>query len=710
MLFYNADNIISNNESVYSNYKFIDSSKELIDKYKIEYPNLKHVRTNPKNKGIICITLKDSKFVGIIQWDIKSKYVVSLEINPKYRHKGIATVLLKMAKKQGINRLSVNKHNDPAINLYNGLKYKEIRKDANMIYMAKEAGIVVNKKDFGVYSKMNFDAKNSIANIGALATKDGDESYYINSVFSTIRHSDKPNCDIKIYYLHECHRTIIGIVQKRSKEIKKDDELTIDFNQLPLEVIKALSNKNSVLNESMKTSTRQYRCPFCNYHGTKADLVTHVGRVHKNMIPEKYTAARVIFNHFNHKDHGTCVICKRETKWNENKWRYDRLCGRMSCNKKATELARANLKRLTGKENLLGDPQQQIKMLKARSISGKYKFKDGGYKDYVGSYEKKFLEFMDQILHIKSIDLYGPGPIIDYMYKGNQLEWITDFFYAPYNLVIEIKDGGSNPNNREMISYREKQLSKEKSIQQQGKYNYLRLTDNNFKQLLTIMIQIKENLSDDPIINVNESMGLAAVGGVPSMYDSGSSYIVPVYKNNSYIGSVMSDDEFMTKIYKRKGNKIVQDGINYLYDKQYKVYKTKKKINKDKLLNENNADEYKDYFYTLFTGKELIDPNQYNFEESFNEIEDPYINKINIMRNIAESIKYKENDISLDLITEQEINNKNIALEGFNNIDIKQDMNGYFVLNTISNCRSQSYPDIKNIPNSQYINIEKMKL
>jgi hypothetical protein len=59
------------------------------------------------------------------------------------------------------------------------------------------------------------------------------------------------------------------------------------------------------------------------------------------------------------------------------------------------------------------------------------------------------------------------------------------------NLIIEIKDGGSHKNNRPMKTYREKQIYKEKMITNLGTYNYIRLTDNDFGQLLSMLAEMK---------------------------------------------------------------------------------------------------------------------------------------------------------------------------------------------------------------------------
>ena len=215
------------------------------------------------------------------------------------------------------------------------------------------------------------------------------------------------------------------------------------------------------------------------------------------MIPQDYTAARVAFNYLNKKTEGHCIICGGVTDWNEDKKRYERLCNNPACKKKYVKMTEDRLKKARGvtKKEMMNDPKHQDEMLRNRSISGTYKFEDGGRINYVGSYEKNFLEFMDKFLHVQSTDIQSPGTTVEYIFEGKKHFWITDFYYIPYNLVFDIKDGGKNPNKRDMAEYRAKQYYKEKAIKDQGEYNYIRLTDNQFDQLIEIMIDLKDSMT-----------------------------------------------------------------------------------------------------------------------------------------------------------------------------------------------------------------------
>ena len=267
-----------------------------------------------------------------------------------------------------------------------------------------------------------------------------------------------------------------------------------------------------------KKYKKKYKCPYCEERLDRNKLPSHIDKKHPEMIPEGYTASRVAFNTINKKTIGHCIICGKETDWNEDKCRYERICNDPKCKKEYIKMTEERLKKARGitKKEMLSNPDFQNKMLKGRSISGTYKFSDGGKLEYVGSYEKNFLEFMDKFLKVKSSDIQAPGPTIEYYYDGKKHFWITDYYYIPYNLVLDIKDGGKNPNNREMPEYRAKQRAKEKAISQLGEYNYIRLTDNQFDQLIEIMLDLKESLIElegpynqkmvqiKPIIKVNE--------------------------------------------------------------------------------------------------------------------------------------------------------------------------------------------------------------
>ena len=255
-----------------------------------------------------------------------------------------------------------------------------------------------------------------------------------------------------------------------------------------------------------------YKCPYCDKRFNKENLVIHIGDIHDDMIPEGYSAFRVVFDYVNKRPagyNGKCIICGNESGWDENKGKYNRICSNPSCKKKYIESFEQRMIKAKGVKRISSTAEGQVKMLANRKISGKYRFKDGGMKTYTGSYEMKALKFMDQVMNIKSEDVSTPGPVMEYEYEGRKHIYISDIYYAPYNLIIEVKDGGNNPNNRDMKSYREKQIEKEKYIINNTDFNYLRLTNNDFSQLLAAFMQLKMEMSSDSperVIKINEGI------------------------------------------------------------------------------------------------------------------------------------------------------------------------------------------------------------
>lgn len=314
----------------------------------------------------------------------------------------------------------------------------------------------------------------------------------------------------------------------------------------------------------MKTeykTSRKYKCPYCELKATRSELIDHVDRKHTDVLPEDYTAARAVFDSINGKNYGTCMVCKEKVyKWNDKCNRYYNLCDKPECRAKVREMALKNHIKVYDKPTLLDDPEHQQKMLANRKISGTYVFTDGGKVTYTGSYEKKALEFMDKVLNIPSRDIQAPGPTFEYTYNGETHVWITDFYYIPANLVIEVKDGGSNPNNRSMPDYRNKQVAKEEMITNLGKFNYIRLTNNDFAQLLAVLADMKaevmENENPKIITRINEE-----VGGLPP-HKPPEAYIIPYGMNNVFSGFAYGDSTESSEVV------VPMDGTAYKMSKK----------------------------------------------------------------------------------------------------------------------------------------------
>ena len=477
------------------------------------------------------------------------------------------------------------------------------------------------------------------------------------------------------------------------------------------------TNESTVITEETNPSNqiiidkpknvRKYKCPYCNNRYERAKLVTHIDRVHEDMIPEGYTAARIVFNMINHKEVGHCVVCGKETEWNENTWRYERFCSE-KCVNEYKKTAKARMVKKYGKEHLLNDMEQQKKMLSNRRISGEYKWSDGELREYVGSYEKKLLEFLDKVMNYKSSEVITPGPTVDYEFEGKIHHWILDMYIVPARLAIDVKDGGDNPNNRDMPEYRAKQVAKEKAIKDLNKFNYLRLTNNNFTQLLELLVELKENMKDDinePIIRIHELMAPGAINP-PMGLDSADGFIVPCMMNNTFVDYVYTTDKYCQDIYKIEDNKIkkiTRKELETLYEFHYLLkYNKDDIIEKNKIIKEayeNNTDVQYDFFYNTLVGDNNSD---IIYNESFDYTLDG-IKESRIRLSITESTfnhQYKKSlgkDIYFPILNPEELQIKDRILNGIGNIDIMTDENGYFLIDKQGNSRTLSFDKLSNI-------------
>lgn len=257
----------------------------------------------------------------------------------------------------------------------------------------------------------------------------------------------------------------------------------------------------------MASKNKLYKCPYCDIKLDREELLEHISDKHDDLIPKDYSAFRIAYDFINCKNPGyesKCVICNKIAGWNEAKGRYNLVCKNKKCKEEYIKQLEINRKGNPG----FNDPDVQQDLLSKRKITGVYKFSDGVEKTYTGSYEKKCLEFMDKILNINSEDILAPGVVLEYEYEGKKHFYISDFYYIPYNLIIEVKDGGDNPNRRDMVEYRNKTTTKEKFIINKTNYNYLRLTNNDFRQLLTVFFELKmiylDGTDKSRVIHINE--------------------------------------------------------------------------------------------------------------------------------------------------------------------------------------------------------------
>lgn len=251
----------------------------------------------------------------------------------------------------------------------------------------------------------------------------------------------------------------------------------------------------------MSESRTIFKCPFCDtkYISTKKEenmmakqsLYRHMEQNHKDNLDNK-SPAQVYFNYKNNKSCGRCVICRKETKWNEQTERYERFCSE-KCKQKYREQFLKNMEKRPDWN--LNDPDVQKKMLGNRKISGVYLWSDKKSKTpYTGSYEKDFLEFLDLMMGYSPKDVFGPAPqVFEYTYQNKKHFYIPDFYIASLNLVVEIKDGGDNPNNHHKIQEvdKKKEAAKDLMMSKHHEVNYLKVVDKDYSIVIDYLMSLK---------------------------------------------------------------------------------------------------------------------------------------------------------------------------------------------------------------------------
>lgn len=245
---------------------------------------------------------------------------------------------------------------------------------------------------------------------------------------------------------------------------------------------------------------KTFKCPLCGQKYTsKPAVYSHMTKIHQDEIPEGRSASEFYYNLVNKKINGSCVMCKRPTKWNENNEKYDRFCGRKECKDKYISEFRKRMIGKYGKVSLLNDPEQQKKMLANRRISGTYTFVNHpGSKPigYTGSYELDFLKICDVVLNIEPTDIQSPSPYTFYYdYEGHKHFYIPDFYIYSLNLLIEIKDGGDNPNMHHKIQDVDKVKEKLKDdvMKSQNKFNYIKIVNKEYGEFIKLILLMRES-------------------------------------------------------------------------------------------------------------------------------------------------------------------------------------------------------------------------
>ena len=116
-------------------YREIQYTKEAVEKYKSPDNLLRHAKIGPDVEGVMFVSKDKDELIGYCAWE--GDYIVALEVVSEYRGNKFGEELLKRAIDSGCKKLSVNKNNIPAIELYKkfGFKKDNINLGPRMIEM-----------------------------------------------------------------------------------------------------------------------------------------------------------------------------------------------------------------------------------------------------------------------------------------------------------------------------------------------------------------------------------------------------------------------------------------------------------------------------------------------------------------------------------------------------------------------------------------------
>ena len=247
---------------------------------------------------------------------------------------------------------------------------------------------------------------------------------------------------------------------------------------------------------------KKITCPICkkNYVALEG-LYLHIEDVHREQIPDYMESGAQYYCFLRTgKTEGKCVICGNPTNWNYITNKYYRICKNPKCKEEIRKQYVKNMMAKYGKITLMDDPEyQKRKLLANRKISGQYQFKDKSRIQYVGSYEKNFLQFLDLFLNWDPNDIISPSPqTFVYEYENNSHFYIPDLYIISLDLNIEIKDGGKNPNMHHKIQDVDKVKERLKdNVMLTQKSSYVKIYDNDFSNFIRFLNKRKENYIDN---------------------------------------------------------------------------------------------------------------------------------------------------------------------------------------------------------------------
>lgn len=381
------------------------------------------------------------------------------------------------------------------------------------------------------------------------------------------------------------------------------------------------------------------KCPLCGKtFRNKECLVNHIDRSHSEQIPENWSASRYENYLRTNKTHGNCVVCGKETDWNESTWKYNRICGDKKCSEELSQTANKNMIGKYGKVHLLNDPDQQRKMIYSKKNSGEYYWTTDTKKEfkkyYASSEELKFLQMLDVFLNLDPEDVMSPSPNnYVYQYEGKEHIYIPDMYIISINLEIEIKEPANNQNMHPKIQAvdKVKERLKDELMNSIDYVNYIKINGTDYRDFFSIMAYLKnrdtlyepknKNIQhpinesselDDDDFNLEDELAELAQEAVCELTDYEKQFYLAL--NKLKISKSVIDNEFINPKLNYKDQiecfkKYVKDCDKVLENDPNSYYRIKESINQYSAYLKNivNSDDKDGHTENQYEAKKALD-------------------------------------------------------------------------------------------------------
>ena len=381
------------------------------------------------------------------------------------------------------------------------------------------------------------------------------------------------------------------------------------------------------------------KCPLCGKtFRNKECLVNHIDSSHSEQIPENWSASRYENYLRTNKTHGNCVVCGKETDWNESTWKYNRICGDKKCSEKLSQTANKNMIGKYGKVHLLNDPEQQRKMIYSKKNSGEYYWTTDTKKEfkkyYASSEELKFLQMLDVFLNLDPEDVMSPSPNnYIYQYEGKDHIYIPDMYIISINLEIEIKEPANNQNMHPKIQAvdKVKEQLKDELMKSIDYVNYIKINGTDYREFFSTMAYLKNRDTlyepknkdtqrpinesselDDDDFNLEDELAELAQEAVCELTDYEKQFYLTL--NKLKISKSVIDNEFINPKLNYKDQiecfkKYVKDCDKVLENNPNSYYRIKESINQYSAYLKNivNNDDKHGHTENQYEAKKALD-------------------------------------------------------------------------------------------------------